>query len=263
MFEFIWENLLFTPLVNLLVFLYNFYAFNNYAVAIFELVIIVRIVLLPLSVIEEKNRIKYIRLDEELKKIDRFHPTDPVRRKELVREVLKRNKIRPWVKLLSLGVQALILLLLYQVNNEALHNLDRLYFFNPPPTHEISTFVWGTFDALEPYYPLALICAFYLFVKIILEQMKRDVVTESEKAYRYIFPLSTFCILALIPATKSIFILTTMFFTTVIHRLELLKVFIEKKRRKKSQSSLGEKKESDMGFSHDPWERYRKINLVK
>ena len=258
MIYYIWHNLLFLPLVNILIYLYVNFAFSNYALAIAELVVLMRIFLLPLTFIEEKNKNKYKELTSELERVDKYYATDIIKKNEIIRATFKRNKIKPWAKILSLAIQGFVMLLFYTVNNKALHNLDNLYSFVPVPEEAINTLYFGQFDIIKPSIILSSICAIYFFGKIIIEQSKRfKSITEEDKLERYLLPLFLFIILVFLPATKSIFVLSSMLFSTIVHNLQLFMGWtFGKKKERQVESVLNEV--TKPSFVSDPWKKFKK-----
>ena len=115
MWEFIWNDLLYQPLFNILIWLYNNTAGQNLGWAVVYLTIMLRVILLPLTIIAERNKIRDEQVGEEIKKLEKEFHNDSAQLKDEVRQVVKANKINPWAKASSLGIQLLVLVLLYQV----------------------------------------------------------------------------------------------------------------------------------------------------
>lgn len=213
----IWQNYIFIPLVNFLIYLYGTIAFQNYALAIIELVITMRILLLPLSFIEEKNRSKIIALSDEIAYINKKYKNDDMAQKKLIRLALKKNKVNPWAKIASLSIQAFILIVFYWVNVKSFKYLDRLYPF-VPKVDQIDTTFWGLFDLLKPNFYIALIASIYFFINILYKHAQRKkILTEGDKVYRYLFPTFMFLFLVFLPSAKSLFVLTSMVFLIFYH----------------------------------------------
>jgi YidC/Oxa1 family membrane protein insertase len=111
----IWQNYLYIPLFNLLVWLYLNYSSFNLGIAVIILTVILRILLLPFTVLTERGKLIGGKVRKEIIEIKKDHATDPVKQKILIRRLLKKKKIRPWAKAVTLSVQGLVLVLLYQV----------------------------------------------------------------------------------------------------------------------------------------------------
>ena len=115
MFAGFWHDYLFTPLLNVLIYFYNTIAFENLGLAVVYMTVWLRIVLIPFSIISERNGFKYEKIQDDFTAIQKEFKNDPVERKERMRELMRVNRIRPWASAVLLGFQLLTLILLYQV----------------------------------------------------------------------------------------------------------------------------------------------------
>ncbi|MDD5251494.1 MAG: YidC/Oxa1 family membrane protein insertase [Patescibacteria group bacterium] len=216
MLEF-WQNYLFRPLLNLLLYLYSGPAFGNMGFAIIELTVLLRIALLPLTLLDERNRSLYERLSRKMESLARDFKGDHVKRKEMIRELLKQHRVNYWAKVLVLGVQGLVLVLLYQVFMGGL-KFDRpeaLYSWVNRPEAVNTLFLGFDLAKHSTFWPL--LVAVVLFLEIYSVQKKHvHLVTRSDVMYLIFFPLFTAVALLLLPMVKSLFILTSMVFSMLV-----------------------------------------------
>ena len=221
----IWHDFLYQPLLNLLIWIYNNHTDFNLGLAVVYLTVLLRLVLLPFTFVSERDKIRWERLNQEVKKIKEEYKKDPVLMKEAVRETLKKHHIRPWSKTIVLAIQLLALILLYQVFLGGINNkFSDLYQAVPSPDFvnliflPIKAINFSGFDLSQKYELfLPILVGIILYVEIYLNQRKRsETLTNSDVAYRFFFPLFSFAILYWLPAVKSIFILTSMFFTIFV-----------------------------------------------
>ena len=105
----IWNDFLYQPLFNLLIWIYNNWTDNNFGWAVVYLTIILRIVLLPFSLINEYNRLKNEALYREIKQMDKVYQNDQELKKQEIRKILKQRRVQPWAKAIVLFIQALVL----------------------------------------------------------------------------------------------------------------------------------------------------------
>lgn len=218
-----WHDSLYTPLLNFLMFLYSGPASGNLGVAIIELTVILRVLLLPLSVVEEKNRARYERLNERIDVIERDFKTDHVMRKDKIRELLKEHKVSYWSKVVLLGIQALVLILLYQVFIGGIRftSAEALYSWVNAPS-VINTNFLG-FDLAQHSLMWAGAVGILLFLQIYAVQKRREhLVTRSDIMYMFLLPIFTVIVLLLLPMVKSIFILTSMLFSVLVFMIRSL-----------------------------------------
>jgi len=215
-----WHDYLYTPLLNFLIFLYNGPAAGNLGIAVIELTVLLRLLLLPLSIVDERNRFRYEKLDRKVQAIERDFKDDTVKVKEKIRELLRQHKVNYWSKVGLLGVQGLVLVLLYQVFVAGVRftRYEVLYGWVRMPQEVSSMFLGSDLGHRNLFW--AGLVAGLLFLNIYTVQKQREhLVTKSDVMYLLTFPLATFVLLALLPMVKSVFVLTSMIFTMVVFGL--------------------------------------------
>ena len=212
---FVWLNWLYIPVFNALIWLYNGWAKENLGYAVILLTIGLRLVLLPLSIISEKNKVKYRILVAKVAELEKSFKNDSVTLKVKIRELFKKNKVNPWAKILVLGIQALMLVLLYQVfiGGLARYKLNILYPSIERPEVINTEFYGFELGVRDWRWPASV--AIVLFLENYLEQRKRKT-TRGEQLYAIFFPLMTFFVLWALPMVKSVFILTSLAFSYIL-----------------------------------------------
>jgi len=220
----IWDHYLYVPLFNLLIWLYTNFSYYNLGIAVIILTIMLRLVLLPFTVVTERGKILSDNLSKEIKQIDRDFAADPVQKKIMVRLLLKKRKVRPWAKAVSLAIQALMLLLLYQVFLGGINTAAKLHLLYPSisaPDFINTKFLW--FDVAKPDMMISAICGAYLFMATMIGKYESEIkMTKGELLFAVLFPLSVFILLFILPSVKSIFILTSLLFSTIISAISII-----------------------------------------
>jgi len=216
----IWHDFLYQPLFNVLIWLYSNVADKNLGWAVVYLTIMLRVILLPFTFVTERNRIKDDELGQEVDRITKDVHMDPITRKEEVRKILKKRRVSPWSKFIVLGVQILVLVLLYQVflrgiTGEKMAKV--LYSFIDFPGKINIVFYGFDLGQLHTFFWPALV-ALWLLVEIYIGyRHKKDGLNKADLAYFLLFPAFSFFALWLLPMVKSLFILTSMVFSAIIH----------------------------------------------
>lgn len=217
-FTVIWQQYLYIPLFNFLVWLYINYSLFNLGVAVIILTIILRIVLLPFSILNERSKIVSQKLKKEINQIKKDFTGDPIKKKIMIRQLLKQKKIRPWAKAVVLGVQGLVLVLLYRVFVGGINTEEKLHLLYPGirrPDFINTKFLW--FDIGKRNLLIAGIAAGYIFAQILIQRwLISRKVSRKEQIYSLMFPLIVFLVLIILPSVKSIFILTSLIFSSII-----------------------------------------------
>lgn len=227
MFGALWHNLVFRPLYNFLIYLYEFHTNYNMGYAVVYLTVLLRLVLLPFSIITEQGKEFYRRIHTKIDEARRDFAGDAVGQRRVIRELLRKNKIRPWSRLVVLVFHVLVLIALYQTFVGGLTTAKlagNLYPSLRGPDF-INTNLFCT-NLLPAGYCLdiahrsawfAAIVAVVLFLEITLDQRgQKGKLTRPEIVYRIMFPAFTFVALALLPSVKSVFILTSLLFSIII-----------------------------------------------
>ena len=86
--------------------------FGSLALAVLLAALALRLIVLPLTLRADRDRVKQFGLGDELARIEREHAQDPAERSRLTMELLRANGIRPVLGLLS-GVAQLVLFSLF------------------------------------------------------------------------------------------------------------------------------------------------------
>lgn len=222
MFGFIWNEVLYRPLFNVLIWLYNNVTDHNLGWSVILLTVGLRFVLLPLNIISEYNRVKNEELALEIDKMTKDFKFDPVLRKQHVRSLIKARKVRPWAKILGLAFQLLVLILLYQVfwrgiTGEKL--IKYLYHWvDFPGTINIIFYGFDLSKVHDMIWPA--IVGVLMLVEVYIEvRRNKRAPTKSDLFYFILFPLATFYLLWLLPMVKSLFVLTSIIFSAIVNPL--------------------------------------------
>ena len=237
-----WQLFLYQPLVNALVYFYNTIAQQNLGWAVVALTLALRIFLLPLSIMAERNAMAYEEMEEKIIEAQKRHRADPVYLKEYVRHLARKYKIRPWAKTTALASQLLVLVLLYQVFITGIQGtqlarilypgidypgkLNTVFFSVPygPTAAQTLVFDVGHQSIIWP----AIVAAVLIIEILIRRQGKKGKMTGREKTFLIVFPLLSFLFLWWLPMVKSLFILTSLLFS---YLLTLIRVTFFKKKK--------------------------------
>lgn len=213
-----WNDYLFVPLVNALIWIYNNMTDHNLGWAVVWLTVGLRILLLPLTIISEHNSTRQEKAHEESLKIAKAFKFDQVAQQEEIRKIIKKNHISPWAKVLTLLIQLLVLVLLYQVFVRGItgEKLAKILYSSIDFPGKINTIFYGFEIGKANDLIWSGICALYIFLYIIFENRKQKQWQGGQVVFLFFFPLFTFAALWYLPMVKSLFILTSMVFSDII-----------------------------------------------
>ena len=111
----IFNEFLYRPLFNLLVFFYNTVSFSNIGIAIIILTILIKLVFLPLSQKAIKSQKALQDLQPQIKSLQEKHKGNKEEQAKALMNFYKENKVNPMSGCFPLLIQLPILIALYQV----------------------------------------------------------------------------------------------------------------------------------------------------
>ncbi len=217
MFSSFWHDVLYQPLLNGLFFLYGTIAAENLGLAVIALTILIRLLLLPLSILSERKAVRLASLSKKIAEAAAHFKNDPVKQREVARRLLKEQKVNPWAKAVVLAVQVLVLVLLYQVfvGGLRVEKLNDLYPFVRRPDFVNTMFVGFEVGQRNLWWAVAV--GVILFLEIIaVQRERRHTLERRDVLYRYVFPIASIIVLSKLPMVKSLFILTSMAFSAIL-----------------------------------------------
>lgn len=256
--EWIWHVLLVQPLVNILIGLYNTIGFENLGLAIVWLTVLMRIVLLPLSLKDDRRRAQEQSLKAELAQLRRMFANNPTVLREEQRKLMRTRRFRRWPRVLVLFVQAVIFVVLYQVFVHGINInkiVDELYRFVHIPV-QVNTYFLGI-NIAKPSYILTSLCALLLMGNIWFDHaLDNRKWTRSDMAFFFGFPALTFIILIMLPAVKSLFVLSSMVFSDILMLVSLFRQSVKEQERIIAERASKKAEEQTSSLPH-PLERFR------
>ena len=219
------HTLLYQPLFNALIFLYQFLPGKDFGVAVIVLTIIIRIILYPLMLKSIKSQKMLTELQPQIQEIQQKYKNDKEKQAKEMMALYQREKINPLGGCLPLLLQLPILFALYRVFWKGLspESMSSLYNFVPSPG-EINPSFLGLINLAEPSLILAVLAGIFQFfqTKMLTPTPKKTSVKGDQmsqfsnmmqKQMLYFFPLFTVFILWKLPAAIGIYWVITALFS--------------------------------------------------
>jgi len=206
----LFHSIIYQPIYNALIFLYNIVPGHDLGVAIILLTIIIRVILYPLAKKQIESQKKMQEIQPEIKKLQEKYKGDKEKQgKELMR-FYKEKKVNPASGCLPLVVQIIFIIALYQALVAGINfsECKGLYSFVACPA-TIKTGFLGILDLAKPSIVLAILTAAAQFVqtKMMMGTIKSaptsgkgDFAQTMNKQMLYLGPLLTLFIGARFPA---------------------------------------------------------------
>lgn len=217
----LFNEILYRPLFNGLIFLYNIIPLHDFGLAIILLTIIIRLILYPLNqkaIISQKALGK---LAPQIKEIQNKFSADKAKQSQAMMELYKKNNINPASGCLPLIIQLPILFALYQVfwNGLKPDSLNSLYSFVARP-EVIDPMFLGLISLAQPYVLLAILAGLFTFWQSkmmvpvqasVAPGQAADFSTAMNKQMVYFMPLVTVFIAWKLPAGLTLYwVVTTL-----------------------------------------------------
>lgn len=160
--SFVYNDLIYRPLFNLLVFIYDIVPGQDIGVAIILLTILVRLVLYKVNGRAIKGQRELQEIQPLIREIQQKYKDDKEKQAQELMAMYQKHKISPFSGCLPLLIQFPIIIALYHtfLNGFRDESLSLLYPFVPNPGHMQSLSFGGAIDLAVPNVALALIASF-------------------------------------------------------------------------------------------------------
>lgn len=226
----LFNAILYQPIFNLFVWLYNVIPGHDVGVVIIIITIFVRLILYPLTSSSIKAQRSMQEIQPKMDAIKKQYADDKQKQTQAIMELYKNNKVNPFSSCLPLIIQLLILIALYTVLRDALvsNNLaNSLYYFVANPG-TISSMSLGIFDMAKPNIVLAILAGaaqFWQAKTLVRKQPPKEagsggkdeaMMSMMNKQMLYFMPILTVVIGIGLPAGLTLY----WFFGTVLMALQ-------------------------------------------
>jgi len=216
--------ILYQPLLNVLVLLYQYLPGHDFGIAVIVLTILIRLVLYPLTLKGVKSQKALQEIQPKIKEIQRVHKEDRAKQSKALMELYQKSKINPFSGCLPLLIQLPILIAVFRIFRERIgpEQMQYLYSFVSNPG-EINPSFLGLIDLSQPFFLLALLCGIsqYFQTKMLTPTEQKtaqgkkgtpDFSQMMQKQMLYFFPILTVFILLKLPSALGLYwFLSTLF----------------------------------------------------
>jgi YidC/Oxa1 family membrane protein insertase len=144
---FLFNELVYRPLYNLLIFIYNIIPYHDFGIAIIIVTLIIKFLLVPLSRKQIESQKKMQEMQPEIKKIQAKYKKNKEQQSKALMEFYKKNKANPFSGCFPTIFQLIFLIAIYQVlfnisRSGLIVSNDQLYSFVTNPG-QINQFFLG------------------------------------------------------------------------------------------------------------------------
>ncbi len=214
----IYNTIIYEPILNLLVWLYNIIPGNDIGVVIIIVTLIIRAILAPFMHKSLKSQRYMSALQPKITELREKHKEDQQEQAKAMMALYKEHNVSPFSSCLPLLIQLPILIALYQVFSKALKgNLEGLYSFVANPG-VLNPKLFGLVDLAHPNILFAILAGAVQFVQswMISKWQPSNSTDATAKALNiqmlYILPIISVVIAWNLPAGLPLYwIVTTLF----------------------------------------------------
>jgi YidC/Oxa1 family membrane protein insertase len=209
--------ILYQPLFNSLVILYNYIPGHDFGVTIIALTLVVRVVLFPISLKAVNSQRGLQKLQPKMQEAQKKHKDDKEKQAKAILELYKTEKINPFSGLLLVLIQLPILIALYSVFRGGFDpkQLTSLYGFVFNPGH-INPLFLHIIDLSKPNLIFAVLAGLtqYFQTKMLLPKndpkisggsKQTDMAQVMQKQMTYFMPVFTIIILIGLPSALGLY----------------------------------------------------------
>lgn len=224
------NTVLYQPILNITVLIYDYLPWNDFGLAIIILTILLRLALHPLMVQSLRSQKALQEIQPKLREIQEKHKEDRQKQGEEIMALYKNAKINPFSGLIPLLIQLPLMIAFFKVFNNGFTQeaMTSLYSFVPHPG-VINTLFLGVINLSQSNMILAALSGVVQFfqMKTMAIQPKKTKAKDQmskfagtmQKQMMYFFPIFTVFLLSRLPAAIAIYWITTSLFSIVEQRI--------------------------------------------
>ena len=229
----IFTVILYHPLFNFLVFIYNYLPGHDFGIAIILLTIIIRVILYPVSVKALNSQKTLQVLQPKIQEIQNKYKNNKEQLAKETLELYRQEKINPFSGLFLAIIQLPILIALYTVFWKGLNpsELTNLYSFVLNPG-KINAIFLGIIDLSKANFILAVLAGILQFFQTKMLTLKNkpgegkssDMSQIMQKQMVYFFPFLTVFILTRLPSALGLYWIVSGIFSIIQQYFILKKI---------------------------------------
>lgn len=242
MLEFLFYDLLYIPLYNLLIFFYAISPGKDMGLAVIFLTLFIRVLLLPFSIRSARSEFRLAKIKPKIEALEKKYRHNAQRQRDKIKALLKKNKISVFGNFFSICFQILFFIVLYTIFSSGLQEVGHnvIYFFNLDPG-VIDPYFLGRFNLILPHHGASIFAAGVILLSQLSKKMKpAQDMTSLDRALIIGLPLGTYFATLVLPSAKALFIATSALFTIWLRIIRWLvtKYAIKDEELKKNLESL-------------------------
>ncbi len=267
----IFIHFIYQPFLNILVFFYWIDTIisrghPDMGIAVIMLTVVIRILLLPMSLAEDKSENERRELLAKMHEFEVQYAHDPITLRNETKKLFRRNGKVVAAEMFSFFVQAAIALMLWKMFDTGLKgdDLHLLWNFMPKVDLPFNLVFLGKYDLTKTNFTLNLIQSLMIFIvetAAILTSpyppMKGEVVR-----LQLVLPIVSFLAFMLLPAGKKVFVITALIISLVIIIYKYIRRLIQDYTARNVEKELAAQKEAEVAERAKLIEQFQMANQM-
>jgi len=231
MFTFIshlFTTFIYQPFFNLLVFIYWLLGLTgqpDMGIAVIIMSFLIRAILLPTTIAADKTEKQRHEIGQKLKELEVKYANEPIRFKQERRKLMKRSKGAILSEMINLGIQVIVVLMLWRIFKTGLEGKDihLIYSWMPEVKLPFNLMFLGKYDLSKPSLTLNLVqsLAVFIFEVILAISAPHRVSRKDVVRMQLVLPVVSFLIFMFLPSGKKLFIITSLVFSIGFHLIKI------------------------------------------
>ena len=210
--QFLYQQIFYRPIFNILVFFYGTASFHDLGIAIILTTVLIRLILYPFFHSGAKQQMLMQRIQPKVKKIQEIHKGDMQKQSEELMALYKEHGVNPFSTFLLLIIQLPIMFAFYWVVRAGIgpSQFSSLYSFVHAPS-SVGTMFLGFINLTSPSWLVIVFAAAAQFIQARLAIWRAPAgsqPSQAEKIQRqmmYITPLITLLVFYALPASVGLY----------------------------------------------------------
>jgi YidC/Oxa1 family membrane protein insertase len=219
----IFVSLIYQPFLNLLVGVYwmieTVFGDADMGVAVIVFTVILRLILLPLHLSSSRSEKERREIEKQIAKLKQQFAEDPVTLKQEIKRIVRMNKRVMIFEGLDLGIQVMIMIMLWRMFARGLMggDLHLLYDFIPGGSQFNLVFA-NSIDLTRPHFGLSILTGIAIFVmEFISLKFSPYPIRKNDYLALGFLPIAAVTFFAFMPAGKKLFVLVTVLFSIMLN----------------------------------------------
>ena len=220
--QFLYQQIFYRPILNILVFFYGVASFHDLGIAIILTTVLIRLILYPFFHSGAKQQMLMQRIQPKVKKIQETHKGDMQKQSEELMALYKEHGVSPFSTLILLIIQLPIMFAFYWVVKSGLgpSQFSSLYSFVHAPS-SVNTMFLGFINLATPSWLVIILAAAAQFFQARLAIWRAPAgnqPSQAEKIQRqmmYVGPLVTLLIFYSLPSSVGLYWFVSSAFSVV------------------------------------------------